>query len=720
MRSQGVLVGSSIGLFALLFSTIVFAQATQEFSMNIIRIEAGKMLEIGTDTAAEKPDYSWILAKDRKFQYAQRSRFFQTRFSQTGMYTLDISVQDAGSSQNEYNAFQIVVTDPELGNEPTSGSDVPLKAVLNTNPPAINGTVYLPIGGGILTLDGSASTSKIAQYALDLDGGIDSDSDGDPTNDFENLATFSAQTGSPLLYFIRQKGGSRNITLTVTDGATGKTDRVSVSIVFGSAPANTGNVQTTDPTSPIIMDISEGTVRFGLNLPENLRGGKQLLTEWNFGDGGRSLLEHPVHSYKITGGYAVSVIVRDITNGTIVYRGSNGLQIDAPATHIPESSGGSSASSKKSNDTENETGSSGMSAIITVGGIILMLLALAIGLYALLMWVKKKTTGKLVTTIENMEKSIVKADDKEVKPEPVKIKKEAPTSNTPAPSTEDISQREKGKTEFAGTSRDNVVPVNASGPVPSWLQKAGTTPATPNVQKNPTPITTTNETANAEEKKPLELQKPVPAPVPDWLKQAPKKAETTAPVKESVAKISEEKKITVATPAAAPVGQKQTSSTPPKPAADNANVKATTSKETEKPSVPMETKEVVPKTSPAPVQKTVSPPAVQPVQPKAAVIEPKKTDEPINENAQKVQQASAVPAPIPETKILPAQAPKALLQKPKTEISPAKQVVTSPQKKLEPRDIEKMETSTKKQKNPNNGKDGDRPIAIIKADSLTK
>ncbi len=714
MRSQGVLVGSSIGLFALLFSTIVFAQATEEFSMNTIRIEAGKMLEIGTDTAAEKPDYSWILAKDRKFQHAQRSRFFQTRFSQTGMYTLDISVQDTGSSQNEYNAFQIVVTDPELRNEATSNLELPLKAILNTNPPAFNGAVYLPTGGGILTLDASSSASKIAQYSLDLDSGIDSDSDGDPTNDFENLGTYSAQTGSPLLYFIRQKGGSRSITLTVTDAVTGQKDRASVNIIFGAAPTNTGNVQTTDPTSPITMDISDGMVRFSLKLPENLRSGKQLLTEWNFGDGGRSLLEHPTHSYKIAGGYAVSVIVRDITNGTIVYRGSNGLQIDAPATHVPESSAGSSASSAKPSDAGDEAGSSGAGAIIAVAGIVLGLLALAIGLYALLMWVKRKTTGKLVTTIENIEKSIVKGDDKAEKAEPVKIKKETSASSSPTPTAEDVSQREKGKPEFSGTSRDNVVPVNASGPVPSWLQKAAATPAAPNAKSNPTPKSAANEEVKNTETKPMESQKPAPAPVPDWLKQAPKKAETAAPVKESAAKISEEKNIAVPTPAAAPVVQKQTSVTPPKPVADATSVKLPTPKEAEKPSVPPTPRETAPKISASPVQKAAPAPAVQQAQTKIVTNEVKK------EQTQKAQAPTTAPGPIPETKILPAQAPKALLQEPKTEITPAKQAVTAPEKKQEPKDIEKIETPTKTTKNAQAGKDGDRPIAIIKADSLTK
>ncbi len=720
MRSQEVLVGSSIGLFALLFSTIVFAQNPEEFSMNAIRIEAGKMLEIGTDTEAEKPDYSWILTKDRKFQYAQRSRFFQTRFSQTGIYSLDISVQETGSSQNEYNAFQIVVTDPVLRNDVANNPDLPLKAVLNSTPAATNGAIYIPAEGGIVTLDASASTSKITQYSLDLDDGNDSDGDGDPTNDFENLGTYSAQTGSPLLYFIRQKNGERKITLTVTDSVTGKTDRTSLNIIFGAAPAGAGNVQTTDPASPITVDILNGSVRFGVELPENQRIGKQLLTEWNFGDGGRSLLDHPVHSYRTAGEYAVSVVVRDIANGTIVYRGSNGLHIDTGTAQLPESSAGSSATSTETDDAKDGTASTGPGAIMMVGSIVLGLLALAIGLYALLMWLKRKTTGKLVKTIENIEKSIVKGDGKEEKPEPLKIKKETSVSSASAPTAEDVSQREKGKTEFSGTSRDNAVPVNASGPVPSWLQKAATTPVSPTVQSNATPSVATSEVPKKIETRTEEPQKPAPAPVPDWLKQTPKKDETAAPAKESAAKIPEEKKITAPTPAAAPVLQKQTSATPPKPATDATSVKPSIPKETEKPPTPPILKETVPKTSAAPVQKAAPAPTVQPMQPKAAAIEPKRTNELKDENTQKVQAPTTAPGPIPEKNIQPAQAPMVPSQDPKSVTTSPKQAVTAPQKKQEPKDIEKAETSTKTTKNSQADKDGDRPIAIIKADSLTK
>lgn len=581
MRYSNILVGSSIGLFAILFSTVVFAQSEDVSMATIIRLEAGKMLEIGSDTYSAKPDFSWILSKDRKFQNAQRSRFFQTRFAQTGVYSLDISVQDTDSSQNEYHAFQIVITDPVTAPQPATDTAAGLKAVLQTLPETINGTVYLPPDGGLLTMDSSASISKISRYALDFDSGVDADADGDPQNDFENLGTFAAKTGSPLLYFMTQKGRERNITLTVTDAITGKTDTSSVNVIFGTAPAETGHRQTSDETSPITIEQTASTVHFGTRLPDAQILGKQLLYEWNFGDGSRSLLNQPEHTYASAGGYAVSLTVRDITSGQIVYQGSNGVQIETST--IPSSGSSSSQNTAPDKPDESSESGSGLGSILIVGLIVIVLLSLAIGMYAFFMWIKRKTTGKLVETIENMEKTIVKSEKgSDSKPEPFKIKKET-----------------------------------ASGPVPSWLQKASTSSPVSTVASPPSPPPAMTVSAV-----------PTPAPVPDWLKQAPKKVETPQVTKPS-----------------APTQQPAPTSAP-KPTSPAATV------ENPKPSAPPATIET-PK--PKIEQKSCAP--TPPPAPKTPTAETKTTSKPIPAPKPAISEMKTVPkaASVPEKKPAPMQ-----------------------------------------------------------------
>jgi hypothetical protein len=97
-----------------------------------ITVEAGQTVEIGTDTAAQKPQFSWILTKDRQFQGAQRTPLFQMRPTIVGSYVLDVSVQDPVASQNDYRAFNISVTDP-------SGLPLPPPPV---HPNIVHGSCY--------------------------------------------------------------------------------------------------------------------------------------------------------------------------------------------------------------------------------------------------------------------------------------------------------------------------------------------------------------------------------------------------------------------------------------------------------------------------------------------------------------------------------------------------------------------------------------------------
>ncbi len=518
-----------------------------ESESTTIRIRAGQILEIGTDTVSPKSQFSWILTRDRKFESAQRTRFFQTRPAQPGSYVLDVSVQDPLASQNEYRAFSIIVTEQgDTTPEEPEGNDGAIKAVLVTDPPTMAGTVYLSPDGGIITLNGALSRGKITSYNLDLDNTVDTDGNGNLIDDRDNQETFSEKSGSPLRVFMTAKAQPRVVTFTVTDSSTGQFDRTSLNVVFASPPApSSSDVAPPDPNSLIVIESSDRTARFTAKIPENQAAGKHLLYEWDFGDHSRSLLTSPEHTYDIAGRYLITLVVRDITSGTVILSAVNSIEIqqdqqDLSSSASSQASKVSSASSKSSLPSSGSETEGSIGSVIKVGLIIVLLLAVAIGLYLLLTWIKRKTQGSLEKTIESMEKHIVKPDSKtmiDAKVEHLKLKKETSpdASQLRKADEEKIVDREKSKTEFTTRTRDNTVPVATAGPVPSWLAKASNmTPAaaapvpapqppTPPAPAAPTP-TVAVSTPLPQTPTPKPVEEPI-TPPPDWLKPAVPKPE---------------------------------------------------------------------------------------------------------------------------------------------------------------------------------------------------
>ncbi len=647
-----------------------------ESESTTIRIHAGQMLEIGTDTASPKSQFSWILTRDRKFESAQRTRFFQTRPAQPGSYVLDVSVQDPLASQNDYRAFSIIVTEPDGTAGAVPEMNGPPKAILVTDPPTMDGTAYLSPDGGIITLDGSLSSGRITSHTLDLDSTVDSDGNGNPIDDRDNQDTFSEKSGSPLRVFMTAKAQPRVVTFTVTDAATGLSDRVSLNVVFAAPPAaSSSGVQPPDPNSLIVIEGNDMTARFTAKVPEDQAAGKHLLYEWDFGDHSRSLLTSPQHTYGLAGTYPVTLTVRDITSGTVILSAVNSVEIQNNAQNLSssassESSTASSASSKSSSASSGSKTVGTIGSLVMVGMIIVLLLAVAIGLYLLLTWIKRKTQGSLEKTIESMEKNIVKPDPKaviDVKVEPLKLKKETPPdSSASTKGTEEaIIDREKSKTEFSTRTRDNAVPAATTGPVPSWLAKAST--VTPSAPTPPPPP------------KPASAPTPVTAP--------------SVPV--------------VATPVAAPTPPTTPPSPPaaPKPIAEP----ITPPPDWLKPPVPKPETKPEPKPAPVPVIAPVATPPVPPtLKPTAAPtpVTPVQTPKPTTPSVP----VAATPTPVAKVESAPptpiAKAPEA----PKPTPPPAPKPIPETPKLVA---AEKKPSETPKD-------DIDPPIAIIQADSLTK
>ncbi len=591
-----------------------------------LQFAAGETLEIGTDIGGAASDFSWILTKDQKFQSAQRTRFFQTRLAEPGTYVLDVTIQnsDQTTQGSQYQTFTLIVTEPTGTMAFHGDTTQPLSAILKTNPPSINGITYIGSEGGILTIDPSESKGQISTYHIDLDTSVDTDGDGNAANDTDNRGTLSEQSGTPLSIFMQAKNQQRVVGLSVSDAATGETTTSSVSIVFGPPPAGTVTTAIiSDPNSPILMQREGSTVHFSAQLNEQEIQGKELLYEWNFGDRSKSLLFAPTHTYQDAGTYSISLRIRDIRSAEVIYEGAQAITIDTvPAIH---SSASSSTASSVASESEDQSSLS-VKAILYVVLIVLFLLGLAIGLYALLMWIKRKTTTGLQKTLEKMEGTILNKDavlSEDTKPAVLQLKKTEPKP-VPAPQKGDvISEREKSKEEFRTQDRTNETPTAASGPVPSWLSKATPKAApetrapvpTPTPAPVPTPTPTPTPTpappapvARQATPPPPQPVTPTPnvtekAPTPDWLQpQTP--APTPAPVPTEIPR-----------PAPAPTSPATNIPEPSKPVV------------TVKPVEPE--KKIAPPITAAPLAKPVLPekPIPQPILPANPTLAEEKNDE---------------------------------------------------------------------------------------------
>lgn len=661
-----------------------------------VRIGAGETVTIGLDSTPDA-QFSWILTKDRKFQSAQRSRFFESRLPDVGTYILDVSIQDPVTKANSYKAFTI-----EVGAQTTQNPTLPvegesLQAILKTEPQAaINNSVTLSPEGGMLKIDPSTSKGRIGMYQIDIDTSVDSNRDGDPANDFDNADTTAARTGNPMYYLVESKPQERRIKLTVTDALnTSPPNSTELGLVFISAPNPTQSSaasvpQQTNNGAQILSEVDGLTVSFGAAFDQNQMQGKELLFEWDFGDRGRSLLNTPIHTYPAQGTYTVKLVIRDIATGTSVAESTLPVQVFAPATGTTSSAasqGGivTTSSAPSSQNTSNEESGFSLGSVMSAIFIIVILLAIAMGLYLLLTWIKKRTTSSIQQTLEKMENTIVKKTDtvqNGVSAEPMKLKKASAKVDTPPV---EIIDKETSKPEIKKQNPET--PSTSAGPVPAWLQKGSSQPA---AKPAPTPA-------------PVAAPKPAPAPAPQPKtappapqavvpKPAPAPAPKPATPAPAIAAVPKP-----ATPIATPQPKVAPAPVAPKPQPPPPAVPVTASKPaTPPPAAPV----TPPKAPPAPVAAPKSAPAPEP-KPQAAVPAPE------------LKPVASTPAPTPKKEVVPAPVPQ-----PKPVTATPKPAAPQAPKKAEPMPIEPLNPSDKS--STINRSDDDPPIAIIQADSLMK
>lgn len=531
-------------------------------------LTAGQFFELGIDTGSAQSEYSWILTKDHRFVTAQRTRFFQTRQTEPGEYVLDVNVQDAAHTQTAYYSFILNIAPVQPNTTPVtpSGSGVTLIANARTQPMLQNGIVHLPAQGGILMIDPSISSGQITAFNLDANAAIDTDGNGIADDDRDNEGTFDQHAGTSLYLFLTPVQSPRTLALTAVGQDPGQRSTMHFSVVFDGAaqssiPPGNGSFSSSqiilqDTAGVVQAQVSGLTINLSADSSRATAQTNQILLEWDFGDLTKSMLDHPSHTYELPGTYIVTLMIRSLQNGQVIYTGSVPVTVsgNAAVTSSIASSTGNTASSASSvpanTGTSNRFG--GLLPYLQVGFIVLCILLLGIGAFAFLMWIKNKTGGPLQKTFEKMEGDLF---DKKTD-EPVTgtttvmpLKKDAlvtPTAVSASVSS-DISDRELSHRDFSPVEQDNTAPTAQAGPVPSWLLNAETIkeqkapessppPLTPEsiiktddsvpswLSAAPTPLVSPKSPDSPQSQPTPEekIERPVEqdAPVPDWLKSA--------------------------------------------------------------------------------------------------------------------------------------------------------------------------------------------------------
>jgi PKD repeat protein len=584
MKRSAFAIGCLCILTSLLVSsTVTHAQQRQPVSL---RINLGDVLEFGSDTSVEHPEFSWYMTQNQQFVEAQRGRAFQKRLAAAGTYNLDVSIKNEEATQSDFQSFAVTVLEQARTLPPiapaSSGTIVPR---LITEP-AMNsdGSISLPPQGGVLMIDASQSTGQITQFAMDMDTSKDSDNNGNASDDTDNADTFGLQDGTPFRYFIKPGNTQRNVIVRLSGNGT-----VPVTAQFSlrfdgqevlPLPGSGAPIDITARQNGLVTDLTAA-------LPAETAMRPVLFT-WDFGDGARSLLTRPVHTYTRAGTYTVMLTVTDITNGQVLYSSQRALTVE-------ENSGSVQSSSSSSVSSTDGKSSIPWKAIL----ILLMLIVLAIVAFIALLWFKNRMTGTIQKKLETAEKKLFEEKKAATNgtPPPMQLKKPVTITQDQKPQMvkkeeQIIADREQSKTEFKKT--EPPVAAASNGPVPSWLKNA--------------PAETQRAPTEALKPAPAPSQKPVPPPAP-----------RAAPVTPSPLAVNPPKQapVTPPPPSAMPPQKSAPPAPAPKPQPTPAAPKPAPLPKPEQPAV-----QKIATPTPAPIPESQKAPVTE--QPKPALEEPEK------------------------------------------------------------------------------------------------
>lgn len=475
-----------------------------------VTMMVGDILEIKPVHDLQNPTYTWILTQDRTFIEASRSETFRKRLIQTGRYTLyaEVIAGDQSARFNrtfhlDYIPRETAVTSSGVTTGTTAQQLVTVVPATDTSDRTI-----IPEGSNLLRLN--PVNPDIKPLALDLDIQQDRNGDGNPGNDIESDGTFFQSDASPLFLWFASTVTSRSISVTAvgTDG----TPLMQKIEVLGEAYAREQGLVIT----PIRMDIRPiGDLQYSFSA--SFLGDTPtapMLHHWEFGDGQRSILPNPTHTYADAGTYRVSLRIQNLVNGKEIAATDQELTVES--TVAPASSAASEPSTETPPETQEPSTDATLwesfGSVALLGGIFLG--SVLFGLFVIVAIMKIRGKGKgLSDHIAAMEANLIgKESDakKETTPPPLTITSTQAPAPAPAPSKEEARRREE---DHATTNPvlDKPLKVDESN-APAWLKGGLTGPSAAKPASAPAPA----PKAPASQTPPVEKPK---QPTPAWLQQ---------------------------------------------------------------------------------------------------------------------------------------------------------------------------------------------------------
>ncbi len=667
------------GLLLSLLCALIAPVSAQDALMNAgmgssqseaLTVTVGDILEVLPSSDLPAPTYSWILTQDRTFMQAGRSTSFRYRFIQPGNYSLIAEIHAADQTTTINRVFTITAKAREPGNPIVSTPFVPTGSGTQTTDlvrvdPAIDSNQRVVLGNNQQLIKLMPVSPETRPLSLDINMAQDSNNDGNPANDVDNVGSFFQLYADPLYVWFASPIQSTSILVTTigTDGSP-RTQQIAVeSLAYAQSQ---GTI--VSPITIAMQSTGNGAYTFS---PESTNGSAtqtSLLYHWTFGDGEESLIMNPSHTFASDGLYTITLQVRNLIDGKEVANIQQQVQV-VGITSIPSSA--SSAASSTSTGTGG-TSSFSLMPIVIGGGIFLLFAIVGIGVVFL---ISRLRGGKsLDQTFAAMEKTIVSKDDAAKNPPTLTIPATSVTAKvTPAPTQEDLSKREENA---ASTARPAETPRIDEKAAPDWLKKgldssakAPTPPAPPSTGKQTPSVTT--------------IAPDAPIPTPPWLQSnhptAPIDTKTAAPTPPAPAPMPKTPappwlQQTAATPSAAV-------SSPPTPPPSFQEKPATAQPQTpvvpEAPAVPTPSPAPVPSPAPKPITSPVAPTA--PAAPSVPTPAPKPVTPPVpTPAAERPTPVPSTPAPVASPKPQAPATPPTPVAVPSPINPPAPKPVASP------------------------------------------
>lgn len=635
-------------------------EGTHAAATESVSLQVGDIFEVLPVHDIADALYTWILTQDRTFLEASRAPSFRKRLIQPGQYTLygEITSPDGSRRFTRTIALDYAPRQPGTPDiEPAAGSGI----LVRTEPAADeNGKVIMQAGTQLLRL--TPVNPDIVPLALDLDLSRDADGDGKPDNDIQTNDTFFSSDATPLYLWITNDpltSHGISVTAAMPDGA--KLQRLDI-LSKDTAMAQ-GIVK-----SPIRIEtqqIGDRTYVFSAVFESPAAAAGQLLYQWQFGDDQQSLVTKPQHTYAEDGIRTVSLLIRNLRDGTEVASTSLSLNVTSE-NPVPVSSEASSAAIQEEEPEPSGNKSSfNILSILLLAALFLGSILLGVGVIILIGKLRGGKTS-LADKLETIEQSVVKTPAEVTAPLTIAPPVASVTPKRTEPPVE-IAEREKAQ----AVERPATPPPVQKEAVPAWLAPATAKPAS-----SPAPAPTVPPTPKPTPAPVQTPKKAAPAPIqtPSWLQQ-PTASASPKPSAPNPPAVSESP-----VPAPTPTAPKPVQVAPQQ---SNKPAPLASPKPVAPPVVPFNPASIQPPKQPVPVPPTPTPPAV----------EPKPAPAP-----------TSIPSPQPVVPFNPAS-----IQPPKQPSpAPAAVPVTPPETQPATAPAPEMEIQLA----------GDQPIAIIRAESL--